>query len=36
MVVISAILIQLYEAWNKPEKADVWLAKLPQIEAARE
>jgi hypothetical protein len=26
-------LIELYEAWNKPEKAKEWRAKLPQIEA---
>ena len=25
-------LINLYEAWNKPEKAEEWLAKLEQIE----
>jgi hypothetical protein len=25
-------LIALYEAWNKPEKAEEWRAKLPQIE----
>jgi hypothetical protein len=25
-------LINLYEAWNKPEKADEWRAKLLQIE----
>jgi hypothetical protein len=23
-------LIELYEAWNKPEEADKWRAKLPQ------
>lgn len=23
-------LIKLYEAWNKPEKAEEWRAKLPQ------
>jgi len=23
-------LIELYEAWNKPEKAEEWRAKLPQ------
>lgn len=28
--------IALYDAWNKPEKADEWRAKLPQAEAARE
>jgi len=26
-------LIDLYEAWGKPEKAAEWRAKLPQIEA---
>ncbi len=26
-------LIDLYEAWNKPEKAKEWRAKLPQTEA---
>jgi len=25
-------LIDLYEAWNKPEKAEEWRAKLPQTE----
>jgi hypothetical protein len=25
-------LIDLYEAWNKPEKANEWRAKLAQIE----
>jgi hypothetical protein len=25
-------LIALYEAWNKPEKANEWRAKLPQTE----
>jgi len=29
-------LIDLYEARNKPEKADEWRAKLPQTEATRE
>jgi hypothetical protein len=28
--------IALYEAWNKPEKAKEWQAKLPQIEAVNE
>jgi len=28
-------LIALYEAKNKPEKAQGWRAKLPQTEAAR-
>lgn len=26
-------LINLYEAWNKPEKAQEWRAKQPQTEA---
>jgi len=26
-------LITLYEAWNKPEKAEEWRAKLPKTEA---
>jgi hypothetical protein len=25
--------IALHEAWDKPEKADEWRAKLPQTEA---
>jgi hypothetical protein len=29
-------LIGLYGAWNKPEKANEFRAKLPQTEAARE
>jgi hypothetical protein len=29
-------LIKLYEAWNKPEKAEEWRAKQPQVEAATE
>jgi len=29
-------LIDLYEAWNKPEKAEEWRAKLPQTEAIDE
>jgi hypothetical protein len=29
-------LISLYEAWNKPEKAKEWRAKLPKIEAVEE
>ena len=28
--------IDLYEAWNKPEKAKEWRAKLPQTEAAEQ
>jgi hypothetical protein len=28
-------LIKLYEAWNKPEEAEKWRAKLPQTEAMR-
>jgi hypothetical protein len=26
-------IIDLYEAWNKPEKAEQWRAELPQTEA---
>jgi hypothetical protein len=29
-------LIELYEAWGKPEKAEEWRAKLPQMKAAEE
>jgi hypothetical protein len=29
-------LITLYKAWNKPEKADEWRAKLKQIEDFKE
>jgi hypothetical protein len=29
-------LIELYEAWDKPEKAEEWRAKLPQIEAVEQ
>ena len=29
-------LINLYEAWNKPEKAEEWRAKLTQIEGFEE
>jgi len=29
-------LIELYEAWGEPEKADEWRAKLPQTEAAEQ
>jgi len=29
-------LIRLYAAWNKPEKAKEWRAKLPQAEAMEE
>jgi len=28
-------LIDLYEAWNKPEKGEEWLAKLPEAENMR-
>jgi hypothetical protein len=28
-------LIALYEAWNKPEKAQEWRAKLPDTENTR-
>ena len=29
----NASLTDLYEVWNKPEKAAEWRAKLPQTEA---
>jgi hypothetical protein len=29
-------LIELYEAWNKPEKAKKWRAKLPQTKAVEQ
>ena len=29
-------LIAVYEAWNKPEKAEQWRAKLPQTKAVEE
>jgi hypothetical protein len=29
-------LTKLYEAWNKPEKAEEWRAKLPQKGAVEE
>jgi len=28
-------LIALYQAWNKPEEAEQWRAKLPQVENIR-
>jgi len=28
-------LIALYEAWGKPEKAEQWRVKLPQMEAVK-
>jgi len=27
---VVQLLIQLYEAWNKPDKAEEWRAKLPR------
>jgi len=27
--------VNLYEAWNKPEEAEMWHSKLPQIETLR-
>ena len=33
---IVKLLIQLYEAWNKPEQAEEWRAKLLQTEAVNE
>lgn len=32
-VVSTKTLIRLYEAWKKPEKAEEWRAKLPQMKA---
>ena len=29
-------LIELYEAWNKPEEAEEWRAKLPQKKAVEQ
>jgi hypothetical protein len=29
-------LIELYEAWNKPEKAEQWRTKLPKTEAVEQ
>jgi hypothetical protein len=29
-------LINLYEAWGKPEQAQEWRAKLPKTEAVKE
>jgi hypothetical protein len=29
-------LIEFYKAWNKPEKAKEWRAKLPKTEAVDE
>jgi len=29
-------LIELYEAWDKPEPADQWWEKLPQTEAVEQ
>jgi hypothetical protein len=33
---VMRLLIELYESWNKPEKAEEWRAKLPQTEATIE
>ena len=33
---IIRLLIQLYEAWNNPEKAEEWRAKLLKTEAVDE
>jgi hypothetical protein len=33
---VIQLLIELYEAWDKPEKAEEWQAKLPQTEAMEE
>jgi hypothetical protein len=34
--VCADALIELYEAWDKPEKADEWRAKLPQTETVEQ
>jgi hypothetical protein len=36
MIQIFSYLIDLYEAWNKSEKAKEWRAKLEQIEDIEE
>jgi len=33
---VIQLLVKLYEAWDKPEKADLWRAKLSQTEAVDE
>jgi tetratricopeptide (TPR) repeat protein len=33
---VVQLLIELYESWDKPEKAEEWRAKLPQTESTRE
>jgi tetratricopeptide (TPR) repeat protein len=33
---VMQLLIQLYESWDKPEKADEWRAKLPEKEAVEQ
>ena len=33
---VVQLLIQLYESWNKPEKAEEWRVKLQQTEAVNE
>jgi hypothetical protein len=33
---LGMLLIDLYKAWNKPEKAKEWQAKLPKTEAKTE
>jgi hypothetical protein len=33
---VIANLIELYQAWNEPEQAKEWRAKLPQREALEE
>ncbi len=30
---VIQLLIQLYESWGKPEKADEWREQLPQTKA---
>jgi hypothetical protein len=33
---MNTFVIDLYEAWGKPEKANEWRAKLPQKEAVKD
>jgi hypothetical protein len=33
---ILRISVDLYQAWNKPEKAEEWRAKLPQSDSKTE
>jgi hypothetical protein len=33
---LAYLLLELYEAWGKPKKAEEWRAKLPKTEAAEQ